>query len=55
MTLLQRGTIMLIIAGIIGLAGAPVLAIVFACIGYLLLDIVLISGLWRMIFRRKRE
>jgi len=55
MSLLQRATIMLIIAGIVGLAGVPVLAIVFAVAGYLLLDIVVISGLWRMIFGRKRE
>jgi len=55
MSLLRRATVMLVIAGIAGLAGVPILAVMFTVAGLLLLDVVVIGGLWRMIFRRKNE
>lgn len=53
MTLMHRAIVLLILAAGAGLAGVPILAIMFAVAGLLLLDMVMIGSLWRMIFRRK--
>lgn len=53
MSLMHRALILLLLAGAAGLAGVPVLAIMFAAAGLLLLDLVMLGGLWRLIFRRK--
>lgn len=53
MTLLQRAIILLLLAGGAGIAGVPVLAIIFAVAGLLVIDGILIGSLWRLIFRRK--
>ena len=55
MTFMQRALIMLILAGVAGLAGVPILAIMFAVAGLLLLDGLLVTALLRLILRRKRE
>ena len=44
-----------LLAGVAGLAGVPILAIMFAVAGLLLLDGLLVAALLRLIFRRKRE
>ena len=53
MTFLQRALILLVLAGVAGLAGVPVLAIMFAVAGLLILDGVVIGAILRAIFRRK--
>ncbi len=53
MSFLQRALVLLILAGVAGLAGVPVLAIMFAVAGLLLLDGVVIGAILRTIFRRK--
>lgn len=53
MSFLQRAAVMLILAGVAGLAGVPVLAIMFAVAGLLVLDGVIISAIIRTILRRK--
>ncbi|MEM1131197.1 MAG: hypothetical protein AAGH83_11860 [Pseudomonadota bacterium] len=53
MTLTHRALIMLTLAAGAGLSGVPVLAIMFAAAGLFLLDLVMLGGLWRLIFRRK--
>ena len=55
MTLLHRAMIMLVLAAFAGLVGVPVLAIMFTVAGLLLLDAIMIGGIWRLIFRRKKE
>lgn len=53
MSFLQRATVMLILAGVAGLLGVPVLAIMFAVAGLLVLDGVIIGAIIRTILRRK--
>lgn len=53
MTLLHRAVILLILAGIAGLTGVSILAIMFAVAGLLLLDLIMLGGLWRLLFARK--
>ncbi|MEM1163979.1 MAG: hypothetical protein AAGJ28_23855 [Pseudomonadota bacterium] len=55
MTLLHRAVILLALAAVAGLAGVPVLAIMFTVAGLLLLDAIMIGGIWRLIFRRSKE
>lgn len=45
--------ILLALAGVAGVSGVPILAIMFAVAGLVILDVVMLSSLWRMIFRRK--
>ena len=49
--MMTRAVPMLVLAAVAGVAGVPVLAIMFAVVGLLLLDGVLIASLWRL-FRR---
>lgn len=49
MTLMHRAIIMLVLAALIGLAGVPILAIMFAVAGLLMLDAVLIASLLRLV------
>ena len=49
----DRQVILLVLAAGAGFAGVPILAIMFAVAGLLLLDVVMIGSLWRVIFRRK--
>lgn len=49
MSLMTRALVLLVLAGGAGLAGVPVLAIMFAVAGLVLLDVVLLSGLVRLI------
>ncbi|MEM7057247.1 MAG: hypothetical protein AAF557_06650 [Pseudomonadota bacterium] len=53
MTMMHRSMILLALAGVAGFAGVPILAIMFAVAGLVILDAVMLSSLWRMIFRRK--
>ena len=53
MTMMHRAIILLVLAAGAGFAGVPILAIMFAVAGLLLLDLVMIGSLWRVIFRRK--
>ena len=53
MTMMQRAMIMLGLAGIAGFGGVPILAIMFAVAGLVMLDLIMLSRLWRLIFRRK--
>ncbi len=51
---MQRAIVMLILAAGIGFAGAPILAIMFAMAGLLMLDVILIASLWRLFSRFRR-
>ncbi len=51
---MQRAIVMLILAAGIGFAGAPILAIMFAMAGLLMLDAILIASLWRLFSRFRR-
>ena len=51
---LQIATITLILAGLAGLAYAPVLAAMLAVVGLLLLDLVMIGGLVRLFALMRR-
>ena len=53
MTMMHRAMIMLALAGVAGVFGVPILAIMFAVAGLVILDLVMLGSLWRMIFRRK--
>ena len=55
MTFLQRAAVILVLAGIAGIMGLPILAIMFTVAGLLILDGVIIGAILRTIFRRKRE
>lgn len=54
MSWMQRAIIMLVLAAGIGFAGAPILAIMFAVAGLLMLDAILIASLWRLLRRIRR-
>ena len=51
MTWMHRAIIMLLLAAAMGFAGVPILAIMFAVAGLLVLDVVLIASLWRLFGR----
>lgn len=55
MTWMQRAIIMLTLAAALGFAGVPILAIMFAVAGLLMLDAVLIASLLRMLGRLRRR
>ena len=52
---LRIASVILLLAGIAGLLGVPVLAIALSVAGLLLIDAILIGGLWRVIFRNPRD
>ena len=54
-TSLRTAAVILILAGVAGLAGVPVLAIALSVAGLLLIDAILIGGLWRVISRFGRH
>ena len=51
MSWMQRAITLLILAAAAGFAGAPILAIMFAMSGLLMLDALLIAGLFRLFGR----
>ena len=51
--MMGRALIMLCLAACAGLSGVPVLAIMFAVAGLVMLDLIMLGSLWRLIFRRK--
>ena len=51
MSWMQRAITLLILAALAGFAGAPILAIMFAVAGLLMLDGLLIAGLVRLLGR----
>ena len=53
MTLMHRAIIMLFLAGVAGFGGVPILAIMFAVSGLVMLDLIMLGRLWHLIFRRK--
>lgn len=55
MTWMQRAIIMLLLAAGLGFAGVPILAIMFAVAGLLLLDAVLLASLIRLLGRLRRR
>lgn len=51
MTWMHRAMVMLALAALTGLSGVPILAIMFAVAGLLMLDAVLIASLLRLVGR----
>ena len=54
MSWMARAIVMLLLAAALGLAGVPILAIMFAVAGLLMLDVILIASLWRLFGRLRR-
>ncbi|MEL6997298.1 MAG: hypothetical protein ACFB03_14345 [Paracoccaceae bacterium] len=55
MSMIQRAIVLLVLAALTGFCGVPVLAIMFAVGGLLLLDAVLLFGLLRALARLRRN
>ena len=55
MNVLRTAILILILAGIAGALGVPVIAIALSLVGLLLLDLILIGGLWRLISHRRGD
>ena len=59
MRFVRTAVVILLLAGGAGLAGAPTLAIVLSVAGLLLLDLILIGGLfgglWRLLRRHRQD
>ena len=54
MSWMNRAIVMLLLAAGLGVAGVPILAIMFGVAGLLMLDLILIASLWRLISRFRR-
>ena len=55
MNVLRTAILILILAGIAGALGVPVIAIALSLVGLFLLDLILIGGLWRLISHRRGD
>lgn len=54
MSWMARAITMLLMAACLGLVKVPILAIMFAVAGLLMLDAILIASLWRLVRRLRR-